>query len=347
MPQGLVLISGVNGYIAAVTAKHLLSTGYFVRGTVRNLSSATSLIEGPLKDYAASGSFTVVEVPDITVDGAFDEAVKGVTSILHLASPVSFSFTDPDPIIHAALDGTKSILNSALKTGPQLRSFVLLSSIAAIMNSKPAPYTLTESDWNDFAEAKVAELGTNTPGPVIYAASKVAAEKAFWKFREDENPNFAMVALCPVFVTGPPLNPPTTPIAISETIQPIWTIFSGAPHPPAAAGLGFTVDVRDIASLLSYFISHPKGTDGERYIAKSAYSTSQSIADVLRKAFPDAVGRIVEGAKERGYRADYQADGETQVDVDSGKARKLLESGEWIGYEKSVVDTTKSFVGLV
>lgn len=77
MSKGLVLISGVNGYIAAVTAKHLLENGFSVRGTVRKVASAKPLLEGPLKEYASTGSFNVVEVPDITVDGAFDEAVKG------------------------------------------------------------------------------------------------------------------------------------------------------------------------------------------------------------------------------------------------------------------------------
>jgi len=77
MSKGLVLITGVNGYIAAVATKHFLDHGYTVRGTVRKQASAKDLIEGPLKEFAEAEKFTVVEVPNITVDGAFDEAVKG------------------------------------------------------------------------------------------------------------------------------------------------------------------------------------------------------------------------------------------------------------------------------
>lgn len=77
MSKGLVLITGVNGYIAAVTAKHFLDHGFSVRGTVRKQASVKELIAGPLKQFADAGNFTVVEVPDITVDGAFDEAVIG------------------------------------------------------------------------------------------------------------------------------------------------------------------------------------------------------------------------------------------------------------------------------
>jgi hypothetical protein len=69
MAKELVLITGVNGYIAAVAAKHFLDHGHSVRGSVRKASSAKALIEGPLKAYFDSGKFTIVEVPDITVEG--------------------------------------------------------------------------------------------------------------------------------------------------------------------------------------------------------------------------------------------------------------------------------------
>ncbi|KAJ4291166.1 hypothetical protein N0V90_010364 [Kalmusia sp. IMI 367209] len=350
MSKGTVLISGLNGFIAAVTAKHLLDNGYKVRGTVRRLLSATPLVEGPLKSYAQSGQLSIVEVPDITVDGAFDDAVQGVTAIAHLASPVSFGFKDPEPIIHAAVNGTKSILNSALQAGPQLKTFVYLSSIAAVMSATPAPYTFTEKDWNDWAEAKVAELGKETPGPVIYSASKVAAEKAFWAFRGDQKPSFTQTALNPVFVIGPPLIPPPTAADVGETIAQIWNIFRGGDHPPAGliAGLGTVVDVRDVASQIEYSIAHPQETDGERYITSAAYSTPQSVADILRKAFPDARGRIVEGTPGQGYSPDYEVlDKENTPVIDGSKAKRLLEDGEYIPHEKSVIDTAKSFVHLV
>jgi nucleoside-diphosphate-sugar epimerase len=80
--KGTVLISGVNGYIASRTAQTLLEAGYSVRGTVRSLSSAKGL-QDVLKDYVEAGKLSVVEVPDITRSGAFDEAVKGI-ALFHL-----------------------------------------------------------------------------------------------------------------------------------------------------------------------------------------------------------------------------------------------------------------------
>ena len=75
--KGLVLVTGVNGYIASVTVGAFLDAGYSVRGTVRRIDSAKALQE-KLKSYVDAGKFEVVEVLDITVEGAFDEAVKGM-----------------------------------------------------------------------------------------------------------------------------------------------------------------------------------------------------------------------------------------------------------------------------
>lgn len=73
----LVLISGVNGYIAARVAESFLVAGYAVRGTVRNFSSADGM-KKVFAERGLAGNFEVVEVKDITVDGAFDAAVEGM-----------------------------------------------------------------------------------------------------------------------------------------------------------------------------------------------------------------------------------------------------------------------------
>lgn len=72
----IVLISGVNGYIASVTAKAFLEAGYSVRGTSRSKASSEGLLKA-LHEYVDAGRLEIVEVKDITIDGAFDAAVKG------------------------------------------------------------------------------------------------------------------------------------------------------------------------------------------------------------------------------------------------------------------------------
>lgn len=70
-----VLITGINGYIASVLGLALLEKGYSLRGTSRRTASTEPLLKGPYAPYA--DRIKIYEVPDMTVDGAFDEAVKG------------------------------------------------------------------------------------------------------------------------------------------------------------------------------------------------------------------------------------------------------------------------------
>lgn len=75
--KGTVLLTGVNGYIGAVTAKAYLDDGYSVRGTSRSREKTLKGLGEALKTYIDQGKFEVYEVPDIEAPGAFDEAVKG------------------------------------------------------------------------------------------------------------------------------------------------------------------------------------------------------------------------------------------------------------------------------
>ncbi len=88
-----VLVTGANGYLATWVVKKYLEVGYSVRGTVRSLSKSAFLNE----KFAHHGDrFEPVIVEDITKDGAFDEAVKGVDVIAHTASPFHYKSTNPD-----------------------------------------------------------------------------------------------------------------------------------------------------------------------------------------------------------------------------------------------------------
>ena len=88
-----VLVTGANGYLAVWVVKNYLEAGYSVRGTVRSLSKSAFLTD----IFSKYGDrFELVVVEDITKDGAFDEAVKGVDAIAHTASPFHFKATNPD-----------------------------------------------------------------------------------------------------------------------------------------------------------------------------------------------------------------------------------------------------------
>ncbi|KAF4434762.1 hypothetical protein F53441_13646, partial [Fusarium austroafricanum] len=155
---------------------------------------------------------------------------KGVHAIAHLAAGVSLSFTDPEPVLEVAVQGTLGVLESAI-TEPSIKSVVLMSSIVSITSgNKELPYRFTEADWNDAALTAVKKLGKESPSPLIYAARKVAGERAFWKFRDERSPSFTMTALNPTFVMGP--QPGLETISkIGGTTRFIWQVFSGQEIP--------------------------------------------------------------------------------------------------------------------
>ena len=73
----LVLITGINGYIAAHTAATFLKAGYAVRGTVRARTPNVESLARTLGQYHDGSRLELVEVPDISVHGAFDRAIEG------------------------------------------------------------------------------------------------------------------------------------------------------------------------------------------------------------------------------------------------------------------------------
>ncbi|KAI0446473.1 NAD(P)-binding protein [Xylaria telfairii] len=353
-----VLITGANGYIAAQAIARYLAAGWTVRGTVRDLNS-TSVRE--LAAHFASeqeaGRFELVVVPDIKAPGAFDEAVKGVQAIAHLATPVVFDSGDVEYIVGTAVQGSLSILESALRVASEekatvaeedrLRSFVFMSSVAAVRMNLPGPVTFTEKDWNTQAEAAVKEAGDEAFGHIIYAASKVASERAFWNWVEEKKPPFVATVLCPCWVAGPPAYLPSSPKGIAETNSFIWKVFSGQDFPPGPSGYGTHVDVRDVARMTEWASSHPEIAGNERYIVggNGNVGLPQAAADILRQAYPERRHIIKEGTPGDGYLPNFAADPQG-VQVNSTKAVKAT-GQDWITYDKMVLDSAKLFEGFL
>lgn len=96
----------------------LLEAGYKVRAAVRNVAGSVKI--KTFKSVAPYESqMEYIIVPDITVPGAYEDAVKGVKYIVHVASP----FASPDLLeseyessyIQPAIKGSIGMLESAAK----------------------------------------------------------------------------------------------------------------------------------------------------------------------------------------------------------------------------------------
>lgn len=208
IPKGSwVLITGANGFLASHTVKGFLERGYKVRGTVRDLEKSSWLTRDLFSAYASRGDLELVQVPDLAVEHAFDDAVKGVSAIVHIASIGTF---DPNPnnVIPQTVLGVTSLLDAALEE-PSVKAFVYTSSIAAL--AIPVPETTAhvgQNTWNDTAVQLAWAPPPYDPsrGFLVYMASKTESEKALWKFVNDKKPNFTVNSVFPAGLLGEYLN---------------------------------------------------------------------------------------------------------------------------------------------
>ncbi|KAJ6596330.1 hypothetical protein DFH09DRAFT_905482 [Mycena vulgaris] len=258
--SGKVLVSGANGYIAWVV-RTLLEEGFSVRGAVRSFDKGKHLSElfAPYGD-----KFELIVVPDITQEGAFDEAVKGVDAIEHTASPFHFQADDPAELLEPAIKGTVGILESALKYGKSVKRVVVTSSLtsscAAVMNISSEPQVLSELDWNDQAMKEVEDRAVL---PLL--------ERTAWDFVKTHKSEIGwdVSVMNPPLVLGPAIHTVSSPEALNTSARMMYDAFT---KPGAAAGGGCWIDVRDLA-LAHVHALQKEEAGGERIIiAAGAFS---------------------------------------------------------------------------
>ncbi|KPI36088.1 putative uncharacterized oxido [Cyphellophora attinorum] len=193
MPNELVLLTGASGQIGFRTLIQALSSGYHVRAAVRS-QRKQDLIANASATQPYLKQLSFVHVTDFEKDGAFDDAVQGVSYIIHIASPLSDAGTDVQrDIVQPAIRGTLSILDSASKAS-SVKRVVITSSSLATWSFAPDPYTA--SDFQPDPEVP------KEPGFFAYAASKKLALNRTRDWVQEKKPGFAVINIMPSFVWG-------------------------------------------------------------------------------------------------------------------------------------------------
>ncbi|TPX68416.1 hypothetical protein SpCBS45565_g03123 [Spizellomyces sp. 'palustris'] len=328
-----ILVTGITGFIAAHVAEQLLAAGFRVRGTVRSLAKAEHLKQR-FASYGDKIEFTVVE--DLEKHGGFDEAVKGVAGIAHVASPFHFNVEDPwKDLINPAVQGTLSILEAAAVT-EGIRRVVITSSFAAIAHPAEAGYKFTEEDWNDWALKEVEAKGKDVDAGVAYRASKSEAERKAWNFVKEKKPKFDVATINPVFVFGPIITDVPSPDAIPTSVGLLYKYFAGEHKSigPSTPSMAF-VDVRDVAKAHVEALVRPEA-GGQRFLTAAGVFSWQEVADILREVYPDRP--IPEGNPGKIRNGD-------ETIVYGERANKVL-GIDFIQLKQSVKDTAENLVQL-
>ncbi|KAI0795633.1 NAD-P-binding protein [Abortiporus biennis] len=312
--SGKVLVTGANGFIALWVVKTFLEKGFSVRGTVRSEAKVHHLKE-TFKSFG--DKLEVVVVEDITKDGAFDEAVKGIDAIEHTASPFHFNATDPQELIVPAVAGTVGVLKSALKYGTNVKRITVLSSCAAILEVLPNPKNFSEEDWAKAAIQEIEEKGKEASVSSTYRASKTLAEKAAWDFVKEHKGELKwdLVVLNPPYVFGPTLHEVAS-VSSLNTSSSHWYQFvleQVAGNDFLASEGSCYVDVRDLA-LAHVYALEKEAAGGNRFIVCAAAFKWQDIVNSARKFTTVSSGN-------QSYKPENAVH---MITYDTSKAAKLL-----------------------
>jgi len=318
----LVLITGATGFIGFKVLLDTLKLGYRTLLAVRSESKKDTVLSNlDFKALNASDRVSFVIVPDLAAPGAYDEAVKGVDYIIHVASPLAGhekkTFEEQKKLyIEPAVQGTVGILESAKKYGPTVKRVIITSSAVAIKEFKG----LIGQD-----EGKVAFADDRVPndeGPYYnefhaYSASKVAALNASDKWVADNKPTFDIVNIHPSFVEGRDNLITSAKGAFSGTNAVILSIAVGKVSDPLP---GVSVHVDDVSRMhvgaldtskipAGSYIAHwnPEGsTDGTFW---------EDVAGFVQKNFPEQIkaGLLNPGPKQGSIRSHFDSTSSEKV----------------------------------
>lgn len=207
--KGLIVLTGATGFLGFKVLVLALEAGYSVRAVVRNHTKVSKILATPsIKALNPSDEqLSWHAVPDMTVPGSFDEAVKGARYVIHVASPIpSFGGDAPTPeqyekhFVVAARESTIGLLESARRAGTVERVVITSSTVALL----PFPYLIGEGDEKVFnAEGRIPDLvGPFTFEFHAYSASKTAALNASEAWIKAEEPSFDLITIFPAWIFG-------------------------------------------------------------------------------------------------------------------------------------------------
>ncbi|KAI4129959.1 MAG: hypothetical protein LQ341_006514 [Variospora aurantia] len=281
----LVLVTGINGYIGSHVADQLFQAGFRVRGTVRDETKG-AWVKDMFAEKYGEDRIEIVSVADMGQAGAFDEACKGVSGVAHVASDVSFS-PDPNQIIPGVIAGALNVASAAAKQA-SVKRFVYTSSSIALAGAKPdVQYHVDASQWNEEAVAAAWAPPPYTPDRAldVYAASKVQAEQALWKYAtEQKPPPFVLNTVNPNFNFGTVLSDKQLGSTTAAAIPAIWRSGELPAHFTAFLPQ-WMVDVQDAARLHVAALVDPD-VQGQRILAYAFPFNWNDVLACLRKLDP-------------------------------------------------------------
>ena len=325
-----VLVTGGSGYIGLHCISQLLKEGFSVRTSLRSIDRKKEIQEALSGLIKNNESLEFCEL-DLMRDEGWDDAVRGGSYVLHVASPVyDKNMKDENSFIQPAKQGLLRALKPAIKY--KIKRFVLTSSIAAITQGHE-DLEIDEKSWS------LIDKDT-----LPYIKSKTYAEKAMWNYMDeiDEREKIEVCTINPSFVFGPSL---TYDMGASNLL--IRGLLVG--KLPALAKIQFNVvNVVDVARVHILALKSDNAA-GQRFIVSEKALWLSDIAKILKNNGFTKVPSIVVPNFLLGFLSFFLRDialfkdrlGKSQI-TKSDNAKKLL---DWkpAFVEKAIIDTAKKY----
>ena len=287
-PKTTCLVTGASGYVGSAIVKRLLACGHGVHATSRDVKKLQDL-------YSLPGARDQLECfeCELTYPGSFSQAIKGVTHVFHVASPVIVQIKRSEVeqrLLRPAVQGVENVLASC-NAEPSVRRVILTSSVGAMAHDfweKGKDHRLCEDDWNI----------TSSPDLIPYKYSKVQAEKKAWEIESQQTNSshqWRLVVICSAMCLGPPVLDHNVGEATSMVHDMLAGKYKYGGFPPICMPV---VDIEDTAKahIVAAFNDNAQGRylcAAEGHNLRNLLETAGRIFDPTKKYMGPQVPRFV------------------------------------------------------
>ncbi|KAI0183883.1 putative cinnamoyl-CoA reductase [Xylaria flabelliformis] len=331
--MAVFLITGTTGLIGFRILLAALEAGHIVQYTVRSEEKALVVTSNPAVQKLALGKdrLSSVIIPDLTVDGAFDAALQGVTHVIHAGSPVPSQAYEPTTqVFEPTVKISSGLLASALRT-PSVQRVVITSSI--VSNIPPGPPSTTPISASD--RVPLPEQIPSAFDNVLeaYVFGKILELHNSDEFVKTHSPHFAVSHVVPGYVFG--RNELALDAAMMQTQNSsnnflMMGIMGGEPPFPVHDSFAHIDDVADVHMRVALLDSQ----EGRKDFGVATKVDFSTVFDHVKKAFPEAVAA---GVFKMGKIPPLP------VNYDSSETEKLL-GRKFKTFENAVVDVAGQYL---
>ncbi|KAM5348966.1 hypothetical protein ACJ41O_008789 [Fusarium nematophilum] len=339
MANDLVLLTGATGFLGHRVLVAALQAGYRVRCAVRSAKGIDKIIS--TQSIKNLGSLTHklswVIAPDITIPGAYDEAVVDVQYIIHVASPVGDlrtwgGSTDEESFVRPAVSGVVGMLGSAASS-PTVKRIVVTSSVVAIFPTRYFQGEETPGNTVFDAESRLEDAVSPYPPGFAYQASKIAALNASEAWMRKHSPQFDMISILPAWIWGVNEFATTAEDLMAGSNASLLKVLRGAEsHVPINAA---AVSIHDCAR--AHVLALKPTVEGDQAFIVGRLEPLEEANGIARREFPEAF--------ERGVFSDTCRQAVMRIPQDAEKTRIVL-GLELGGFEDVVKEVAGQYWGL-